>query len=320
MQRLHFKNIIWLLTAILGFVLLSFLVNRGIINRFYQITLVTIMLNIIYAVGLNLVLGIAGQFSLGHAGFMAIGAYSAAIVLQKMPNHLGFVLGILLGLFFTTIVSLIVAIPTLRLKGDYLAIATLGVSEIIRIAIVNLSEITNGALGIQNIERIPRFNMVYIFTVITLLILSMLKNSRFGRSWSGIQEDEIASAAMGTNITKKKVSAFLIGALIASVAGAIYASYFTFIQPDHFDFNKSVDILVIAVLGGLGSFTGTVLSASVIGIINLVFQSFAQERVIIYSILLIVMMIFKPGGLLGKYELSFKKLWNRGAKHESTQR
>ncbi len=319
-KRINKGTITWFILSVIGLIVFNFLFSTMILRSYHEISINTILINIMLAASLNLILGIAGQFSLGHAGFMAIGAYSVAIVLQKMPNYLGFVLGILLGLFFTTIVSLIVAIPTLRLKGDYLAIATLGVSEIIRIAIVNLSGITNGALGIQNIERIPRFNMVYIFTVITLLILSMLKNSRFGRSWSGIQEDEIASAAMGTNITKKKVSAFLIGALIASVAGAIYASYFTFIQPDHFDFNKSVDILVIAVLGGLGSFTGTVLSASVIGIINLVFQSFAQERVIIYSILLIVMMIFKPGGLLGKYELSFKKLWNRGAKHESTQR
>lgn len=319
-KRLNKGTISWLILSIVGLVVFNILFSTRILRSYHEIAVNTILINIMLAASLNLILGIAGQFSLGHAGFMAIGAYSVAIVLDKFPNYLGFGLGIILGLVLTSIVSLIVAIPTLRLKGDYLAIATLGVSEIIRITIVNLDSITNGAIGIRNIKRIPTFNLVYVMTIITLFVLSMLRNSRFGRSWSGIQEDEIASSAMGTNITKKKVSAFLIGAMFASVAGAVYASYFTFIQPSHFDFNKSVDILVISVLGGLGSFTGTVLSATVIGIINLVFQGFAQERVIIYSVLLIVMMIFKPGGLLGKYEISFRKLWERGVKDEPTHR
>lgn len=307
-NRFNQGTILWLLVAAVGLVLFNFLFSRGILRKSSEIAIITILINIMLAASLNLILGVAGQFSLGHAGFMAIGAYSVAIVLKQMPNTLGFALGIGLGLVLTTVVSLIVAIPTLRLKGDYLAIATLGVAEIIRIIITNLPDITGGAIGFQNIHRVPDFNMIYIFTVISLVILTTLRNSRFGRAWKGVQEDEIASSAMGINLTKKKVSAFLIGALIASVAGAIFASYFTIIQPATFDFNKSVDILVIAVLGGLGSFTGTVLSASIIGFINVFFQSFAQERVIIYSILLIVMMIFKPGGLLGSHEISFKNL------------
>lgn len=295
-------------------VIFNFLFNAKILRKSHEIAIITILINIILASSLNLILGIAGQFSLGHAGFMAIGSYATAISLRYFDGVLGFSIGILIGLVITSIVSLIVAIPTLRLKGDYLAIATLGISEMIRIAITNLGSFTGGAIGLSGIERVPKFNTIYLMTVITLIVLSLLKTSRFGRTWNGIKEDDIASSAMGINVTKKKVAAFLIGALFASLAGSIYASYFTVIQPQLFDFNKSVDILVISVLGGLGSFTGTVISAIILGLINLVFQSFAQERVILYSILLIVMMIFKPGGLLNDYEFKFKSLLNRGDK------
>ncbi|NLW15958.1 MAG: branched-chain amino acid ABC transporter permease [Erysipelothrix sp.] len=317
-ERFNKATFSWIILALVGLLIFNYLFGARILRKSHEIAIISILINIMLAASLNLILGVAGQFSLGHAGFMSIGAYCVAIVLRNIPGYLGFALGIGLGLIVTTIVSLIVAIPTLRLKGDYLAIATLGVAEIIRITITNLGDLTGGAVGISNIERIPTFNMIYVFTIITLAILSMLRNSRFGRSWNGILEDEIASSAMGINITNKKVSAFLIGALMASVAGAIYASYFTIIQPGLFNFNMSVDILVIVVLGGLGSFTGTVLSASVIGLINLVFQNFAEERIIIYSILLIVMMIFKPGGFLGKEELSFRRIWKRGKKNVTT--
>lgn len=307
-KRINLGTVLWLLLAVGGLIIFNILFKTGTLKRSSEIAIITVLINIMLAASLNLILGVAGQFSLGHAGFMAIGAYSVAIVLQKLPSTIGFFLGIVVGLVVTSIVSLIVAIPTLRLKGDYLAIATLGVAEIIRIVITNFSSLTGGPIGMRNIHSVPDFNMIYIFTVISLVILTSLRNSRFGRAWKGVQEDEIASSAMGINLTQKKVTAFLIGAMVASVAGAIFASYFTMIQPVSFDFNKSVDILVIVVLGGLGSFTGTVISASVIGFINVFFQSFAQERVIIYSVLLIVMMIFKPGGLLGDHEISLRKI------------
>ena len=310
-RRITKPTVSWILFALIGFIVLTVLFNVGILKRSHQIAIIAIMINIILAASLNLILGIAGQFSLGHAGFMSIGAYSVALTLQKIPSYWGFIIGILVGFLITGIVSLIVSIPTLRLKGDYLAIATLGISEIIRIVIVNFESITGGARGITSIPRYPTFGFIYLMTILTLYILSALKNSRFGRAWYGVQEDDLASSALGLNLTQQKVSAFLVGALFASLAGAIYASYYTIIQPSLFDFNKSVDILVIAVLGGLGSFTGTVISAITIGLINLIFQKYAQERVIIYSILLIVMMIFKPGGLLGKYELSFRRIWKR---------
>ncbi len=306
-KRLNKATIIWFALAIIGFIVFNVFFNTRILRKSHEIAIATILIDIILATSLNLILGIAGQFSLGHAGFMAIGAYTTAVVLKLYPSTPGFFLALFAGAIISIVVALIVAIPTLRLKGDYLAIATLGVAEIIRIIIVNLGNITGGAIGLRNIERIPTFNSIYIITIIVLIVLTTLKNSRYGRAWGSILEDEIASSAMGINTFAKKVSAFIIGAIIASIAGAIYASYFTIIQPAFFDFSKSVDILTIAVLGGLGSFSGTVISAIIIGLINVLFQSFAQERIIIYSILLIAMMIFKPGGLLGKYEFSFRK-------------
>ncbi|AMC93405.1 branched-chain amino acid ABC transporter permease [Erysipelothrix larvae] len=309
---------IWIACTLAIYAVFQLLISMRILQVSQQIAWITIGINIILAVSLNLILGVAGQFSLGHAGFMSIGAYSVAITLQFVDGYLGFVLGILVGLCISAIVSLIVAIPTLRLKGDYLAIATLGISEIIRIIITNLT-ITNGAIGITGIPRHVNFTTVYIFVVFSVYILTSITRSRFGRVWKGIQEDEIASSSMGVPLTRYKVSAFLIGACFASISGALYASYFRAIQPGLFDFNKSVDILVIVVLGGMGSYTGSVIAAIVIGLINLVFQGFAQERVIIYSILLIAMMILRPKGLLGSYELSFKRLFGRKDSYGNTK-
>lgn len=309
-DRIKIKPLIWVVLSVLVYSAFMFLISSRMIRVSSQIAWVTIGINIILALSLNLILGICGQFSLGHAGFMSIGAYSVGVTLKYVPGFGGFILGIVIGLVLSTFVSLLVAIPTLRLKGDYLAIATLGISEIIRIAITNL-DITNGAIGLTGIEKHVGFSTVYWVIIATLVILVFLTLSRFGRVWKGIREDEIAASAMGVPVTRYKVLAFIIGALFASLAGSLFASYFTSIQPDLFSYSKSVDILVIVVLGGMGSYTGSVVAAIVIGIINIVFVKFAQERVIIYSILLVAMMIFRPKGLFGNAELDFGKLFER---------
>lgn len=319
-KRINLSAFIWLVLALAGYFILAYLLDVRILRKSHEIVVISILINIILAASINLVLGVAGLFTLGHAGFMSIGAYSVAITLQKVSGYAGLFLGMGIGVVLTLVVALIVAIPTLRLKGDYLAIATLGAAEIIRIIIVNLDKFTGGPIGISNIEKVPNFTMIYFFAIIILYVLTALRNSRFGRAWNGVREDEIASQAMGLNLTRNKVSAFLISAMVASIAGGLYASYFALIKPEMFGFQKSIDILVIVVLGGLGSFTGTVVAAILIEMINLVFASFAQERVIIYSILLVVMMVFKPGGLLGTYEISIKKLLERREKHDTTLR
>lgn len=317
MQKIHFRNIVWFLTAMLGFVLLTVLVNAGIINRFYQITLVTIMLNIIYATGLNLILGIAGQFSLGHAAFIAIGGYSGAIFSKLFESNLmGMFIGMGIGVVISIIMALIVGIPTLRLKGDYLAIATLGVAEIIRVIINNMRDITNGPAGISGIPLVTTWQIVYFFLVVTTIFVLNYVYSSAGRVTMSINQDEIASEAMGVNVTKYKVLAFVIGAITASIAGTLQASYIGIVTPGDYTFAKSIDVLIIVVFGGIGSFTGTFLAAILLGILNVFLQDFGQLRMIIYGIAVILIMIFRPGGLLGTSELRLGKLVEKMFKKE----
>lgn len=309
-ELLNKANFAWLLLSVVSFVVLTILMKVGIIGSYYSITLYNIFINIILAVSLNLVIGVCGQFSLGHAGFMCIGAYCAGIMVKMMPNMTGLVIGVLIGFVLSTIVALIVSIPTLRLKGDYLAIATLGFAEIVRILVQNM-EITNGAAGLNGIPKLTTFPLLFVCAVISILVVCNFTHSAHGRACLSIREDEIASEAMGINTTKYKVIAFVIGALLASLAGALFACNFYVIKPDQFTFNKSIDILVMVVFGGMGSMTSSVLAAVAIGIINVVLANFSEIRMIIYGLALVGIMIFKPTGILGTKELSFKKLLNK---------
>ena len=306
-------NLCWIALAAVVFTVVTVLINAGLLGSYYQITLYNICINIILAVSLNLIIGICGQFSLGHAGFMCIGAYSAAIMVKSMPNMGGFAIGIVIGLIISAIAALIVSIPTLRLRGDYLAIATLGFSEIIRIVVLNM-EITNGAAGITGIPQLTSWPLLFIVMVLSIMIVTNFGRSRQGRACISIREDEIASDAMGGNTTKYKTLAFVIGAMLASVAGALYACNFFVIQPDLFNFNKSIDILVMVVFGGMGSITGSLIAAVFIGILNTVLQSFSSIRMIIYGLALVGIMIFRPGGLLGTKEFTFSALFKRRKK------
>ena len=306
-------NLCWIALAAVVFTVVTVLINAGLLGSYYQITLYNICINIILAVSLNLIIGICGQFSLGHAGFMCIGAYSAAIMVKSMPNMGGFAIGIIIGLIISAIAALIVSIPTLRLRGDYLAIATLGFSEIFRIVVLNM-EITNGAAGITGIPQLTSWPLLFIVMVLSIMIVTNFGRSRQGRACISIREDEIASEAMGVNTTKYKTLAFVIGAMLASVAGALYACNFFVIQPDLFNFNKSIDILVMVVFGGMGSITGSLIAAVFIGILNTVLQSFSSIRMIIYGLALVGIMIFRPGGLLGTKEFTFSALFKRRKK------
>ncbi len=312
-------NLCWIALSAIAFILVSVLINIGLLGSYYQITLYNICINIILAVSLNLIIGICGQFSLGHAGFMCIGAYSAAILVKSMPNMGGFAIGIVIGLVISAIAALIVSIPTLRLRGDYLAIATLGFSEIIRIIVLNM-EITNGAAGITGIPQLTSWLLLFIVMVLSIIIVTNFGRSRQGRACISIREDEIASEAMGVNTTKYKTMAFVIGAMLASVAGALYACNFFVIQPDLFNFNKSIDILVMVVFGGMGSITGSLIAAIFIGILNTVLQSFSSIRMIIYGLALVGIMIFRPGGLLGTKEFTFSALLRRFKKKGGMKR
>lgn len=308
MKLINKTTIGWLVVAIAGFLVLQLAVTTGIISAYYEITLVTILINIILAVGLNLIIGFSGQFSLGHAGFMAIGAYTAGIITKYFPTYTGLFLGILAGVVLTSIVALIVGIPTLRLKGDYLAIATLGVAEIIRIVIVNMQSVTNGAAGLSGIPYLSKWPLIYVFTVLTILLVANYTQSSPGRATIAIREDEIAAESMGVNTTKYKTIAFILGAATAAIGGALHASYFSVIRPGDFTFNKSVDVLIIVVFGGIGSITGSVVAAILLGFLNVFLQPFGALRMIIYALALIGIMIFKPSGLLGNKEFTVSGL------------
>ncbi|OPX42527.1 high-affinity branched-chain amino acid transport system permease protein LivH [Ruminiclostridium hungatei] len=286
------------------------LISAGIIDDYLQATLATICINIVLAVSLNLITGFTGQFSLGHAGFMSIGAYVCAIITINNPTAVGFIMGIIAGAIAAALIGAVVGLPTLRLRGDYLAIATLGMAEIIKIVFLNL-EITNGAAGLQGIPQFVNWTWMFVFTVATVLIITNFLKSSHGRACISIREDEIAAESMGINTTKYKVISFTLGAFFAGIAGGLYASFFFFLKPDLFGFLKSVDVLVIVVLGGLGSISGSIIAAVLLAVISMFLQSFSEVRMIIYALLLIILMLFRPQGLMGSKEISlsvFKKL------------
>ena len=292
-----------------GYGLITLLASAGVLNDFYLQILQQIGINIILAVGLNLIVGFSGQFSLGHAGFMAIGAYAAAIIGSKSANYPAFFAAMGLGALIAGTVALIVGIPTLRLKGDYLAIATLGVSEIIRILIINGGDLTNGAAGILGIPAFTNWQMVYFFVVITTILTINFLRSPIGRATLSVREDEIAAESVGVNTTKIKVVAFVFGAITASIAGSLQAGFIGSVVPKDYTFINSINVLIIVVFGGLGSMTGTIVAAILLGILNMVLQNVASIRMIIYSLALILVMIFRPGGLLGTWELNFSRFF-----------
>lgn len=303
MGVLHKRHLMLIGSILLTFAVIQVLITLGIISSFYEITIAMICINIILAVSLNLVTGFTGQFSLGHAGFMSIGAYVCAIINMSMNSTAGFLLGAFAGALAATIVGILIGIPTLRLKGDYLAIATLGMAEIIRVIFLNM-EITNGAAGLNGIPRFTNWLWMYVFTVATIVLINNFINSSHGRACISIREDEIAAESMGINTTKYKVIAFAVGAFFAGIAGSLYSSYFYFIKPDLFGFLKSIDILVIVVLGGLGSISGSVIAAILLAVLTTFLQSFTEVRMIIYALLLVIIMIFRPSGLLGTKEIT----------------
>ena len=302
----------YLVLALVVYAVVAVLMNAGIIDLYYKNLLITICINIMLAVSLHLIIGITGQFSIGHAGFMAIGAYISAIATMKW--ELPFVMAILLGALAAAIAGLIVGIPTLRLKGDYLAIATLGFAEIIRIVFLN-TDYVNGAAGMQ-VTHQSTWTTAFVCVVITILIIANFTHSRHGRACIAIREDEIAADSMGINTTYYKVLAFAIGSFFAGVAGAIFAHNFYIIQPTTFNFLKSFDILIYVVLGGLGSLSGATIAAVFLTVVSTYLQNFPETRMIIYSLVLILVMLYRPTGLMGTKEITdlFKSKKKGGSK------
>lgn len=305
MKILNKNNILSAFIVFFLYILGQILINTGIIDSYIFLNIVVIGINIILAVSLNLITGFTGQFSLGHAAFMAIGAYVSAVVTTYFG--LPFVLALILGAISASLAGIVIGIPTLRLKGDYLAIATLGFGEIVRIIILN-NDYVGGASGLNDIPQNTNWAWLYFMTAATVLLIKNFIDSKSGRACIAIREDEIASEAMGLNTTFYKVLAFAIGAFFAGIGGALYSGYFFFIKPEAFGFMKSIDILVILVFGGLGSIEGSIVGAIAVSLISLVLQSIPELRMVVYSLILFLIMVYRPQGLMGNYKLKlFKK-------------
>ncbi|MGH2575409.1 MAG: branched-chain amino acid ABC transporter permease [Ignavibacteria bacterium] len=316
-----------------------FLVNlvTDSINPYYYQIIIYAGINIILATSLNLINGYTGQFSLGHAGFMAIGAYlSSAISAYFAPlfvsifgtggfgNAIVFIIVLLVGGISAAIAGLVVGIPSLRLKGDYLAITTLGFSEIIRVIIQSLDIVgaSQGFRGVyiydngtRSLEMVPElgemhfqfysipkftdFFWTYCIAAIIIFGITNLMKSTYGRGFIAVKDDEIAAEAMGINTTKFKVTAFVVGAFFAGIAGGLYGHFLQYLNPEDFNFLKSIEIVAMVILGGMGNTFGVVIAAIILTILPELLRDVEQYRMIIYSLLLIIMMLVRPQGIFG---------------------
>lgn len=284
---------------------------RGWINPYYYGIFVQMGINIILAMSLNLVTGFTGQLHLGHAGFMAIGAYTSALLATKAG--FGFVPALLASGMTAAMFGILVGLPTLRLRGDYLAIATLGFGEIVRITILNL-DLTGGPFGLRGIPRLTNLPIVIVVVIITFVLLHSLVRSRIGRAFIAIREDEVAAEVMGIETTRMKVTAFALAAFFAGIAGGLFAFWFRFISPGSFGFMLSIEVLSMVVLGGLGNLLGSVLGAGFITYLPELLRTsapaIAQHRLVFYGALLVIAMILRPNGLLGtSSEQGWLELW-----------
>ena len=267
-------------------------------------------INIILTVGLNLITGFTGQLSLGHATFMGLGAYAATLSYLKL--QLPFGLAILMGALVASFFGFVIGIPTLRLKGDYLAIATLGFGEITRNVLLNM-KITGGPMGLRGIPKVTNIYIVFISLGLLIFALNRIMNSRVGKSFIAIREDELAAEAMGINTTNIKILAFAVGAFYAGVAGGLYAFQVRYINPGNFAFMRSIEILCMVVLGGMGNTYGAILGAAILTVLPELLRSVSpvvsQYRMVIYGLLLVILMIVRPQGLLSQNPkfLGFKR-------------
>lgn len=318
MSARYLINAALCLALILG---LKGLSASGLLSDYFTKILILVGINIILAASLNVATGYLGQLPLGHAGFMAVGAYTGGIFLKSVnaaamsgaPLVLTIAAAILLSGAVAALFGVIIGVPALRLKGDYLAIITLGFGEIIRVVITNIDSVLgfDFTYGASGLKRIPKFTgalNVFLCVVMTCLVIHMVMKSRHGRSILSIRENEIAAESCGVNTTFYKVMAFTMSAFFAGVAGCLYAGNLGSLQPGGFGFMKSIEILVMVVLGGMGSMLGSVVSATVLTILPEALRSFDRYRMVVYSAALILMMIFKPSGLFGDYDFSLSRI------------
>ena len=301
MNRERKNDLALFLFGLLLFAALQEGMESGLIGSFWKLNITLIGINIILSASLNLINGYTGQFSLGHAGFMAVGAYVGVVLTTNF--HWALLPAMAAGGAAAALLGCLIGLPTLRLSGDYLAIATLGLGEIIRIVIMNIPYV-GGAAGFSGIAHLTTFPWVFGTMLFTLFFIKNFVHSTHGRACIAIRENEIAAAAMGINTTKYKVMAFTIGAAFAGIAGVLFAHSFYIINPGSFTFMQSFNYLIMVVLGGLGSLTGSIAGAFVVTGLSAALADWPEFRMIIYALALILLMFYRPQGLFGYVELS----------------
>lgn len=328
-KKMKKNYLITFAAIVVGFLLLCLLFDTGLLGKksaYFNGLLVVGMFYTIIVCSLNLLTGYMGEFSLGHAGFMSIGAYSSAIVTTLISDHVDlptpilYIIAILVGGIVTAFIGMLVGIPALRLSGDYLCIVTVAVAEIVRVILSNfgIPAITGSATfgkSFAGIKKLSDYHYVYITMVLCIVIMYCYIRSRYGRALISIREDRVAAEASGINVTRTKVLTFTISAFFAGVGGAVYAHYITTLVPTYFNFSKSSEFLAIVILGGSGSMTGSIIAAPILSalpqLISYVVPEFASYRMLIYAVILVVVMIFKPTGLFGGKEFSLVKFLDR---------
>ena len=322
------KQIGWLI-AVLAVLIVADVAMRRVLSPYQLQVVVLCGINIILAVSLNLINGFTGQFSIGHAGFMALGAYGSAMfslhigarwvaklqalgLPEPIAAALPLLMALLLGGMLAALAGYLVGLPSLRLRGDYLAIVTLGFGEIIRVLILNI-DVIGGARGLPGIPGWANVFWVGVGVAAVLALSRNLAHSTHGRALFAIRDDEVAAEALGVDTTSYKVLAFVIGAFFAGVAGGLFAHFLSYLNPNSFTFIKSIEVIAMVVLGGMGSISGSVLAAILLTLLPELLRPVKEYRMVLYSLMLIVLMITRPQGLLGNREISFAWMRRRKA-------
>lgn len=314
------KNVLLVITLILLYIVIQISNYFGILSDYVLFILMIGMINAILAVSLNLITGFTGQFSIGHAAFMAIGAYVSAIfsknIFQITPDsslvirEFGFLFSLLAGAIVAGSFAFLIGIPTLRLKGDYLCIATLGFNQIV-VAIFNNVDQLGGPRGFTDIPQLSTFTWIFILTILSIVVMRNFINSIYGKQCIAIREDEIAAESLRVNTTKYKAIAFIIASFFAGLAGGLLSHLIQLAHPSSFTFLKSIEILLWTVVGGLGSITGSMISAISLTILPEVLRFSESFRLVLYPLLLIFFVLKNPIPILKQsYELIKKKIYS----------
>lgn len=263
--------------------------------------IILLFINGIAAMGVSLLTGFTGVFTLGHAGYMAIGAYTAAIMTVRFGIH--WLPAIVAGGIIAMVLAYLIGVPTLRLMGDYYAIASIGLGESIRLVLENWQSFTRGARGYPGIDNYTTLTVAGAFFVVMALLMFYLIKSNFGRAFKACRDDYIAASLLGFNTARYRVLSLSISAFYCGVAGALMAGFLTFIQPVMFDLNKSTELTAVVVFGGLGSLSGSLIGTAVITLVTELFRPISQYRMLIYGAVMVIIMVARPEGIMGQHEL-----------------